>query len=34
LPTRGVRVHVLSTDAPSESWLPLLAGPRMARRLP
>jgi uncharacterized protein (DUF58 family) len=34
LPTRGVRVHVLSTDAPSESWLPLLAGPRMARRVP
>src|SRR3546814_10200026 len=22
LPPRGVRVHVLSSDAPSESWLP------------
>ena len=25
LPARGVRVHVLSTDAASESWLPLIA---------
>ena len=24
LPARGVRVHVLSSEAPSESWLPLL----------
>ena len=24
LPARGVRVHVLSTDAPSESWLPVV----------
>ena len=24
LPARGVRVHTLSSDAPSESWLPLL----------
>jgi len=24
LPARGVRVHMLSSDAPSESWLPLL----------
>jgi uncharacterized protein (DUF58 family) len=24
LPARGVRVHALSSDAPSESWLPLL----------
>jgi hypothetical protein len=30
LPPRGVRVHVLSTDAPSESWLPSFAGPRAA----
>src|SRR3546814_2363671 len=28
LPPRGVRVHVLSSDAPSESWLPSFAGPR------
>lgn len=28
LPARGVRVHALSTDAPSESWLPLLGQPR------
>jgi len=30
LPPRGVRVHVLSTDAPSESWLPSFAGPKAA----
>lgn len=30
LPARGVRVQVLSTDAPSESWLPLLGRPRAA----
>jgi hypothetical protein len=24
LPARGVRVHTLSSEAPSESWLPLL----------
>src|SRR3546814_18714579 len=30
LPTRGVRVHVLSSDSPSESWLPSSAGPRAA----
>jgi uncharacterized protein (DUF58 family) len=29
LPARGVRVHRLSSDAPSESWLPLL-GPMRA----
>ena len=29
LPARGVRVHMLSSDAPSESWLPLL-GPTRA----
>lgn len=28
LPARGVRVQVLSTEAPSESWLPLLGRPR------
>ena len=28
LPARGVRVHALSTDAPSESWLPLLGRAR------
>ena len=28
LPSRGVRVQALSTDAPSESWLPLLGRPR------
>jgi uncharacterized protein (DUF58 family) len=30
LPARGVRVQVLSTDAPSESWLPLLGRSRAA----
>ena len=30
LPTRGVRVQVLSSDAPSESWLPLLGRSRAA----
>lgn len=30
LPARGVRVQVLSTDAPSESWLSLLGRPRAA----
>ena len=30
LPVRGVRVQVLSTDAPSESWLPLLGRARAA----
>lgn len=30
LPARGVRVQMLSTDAPSESWLPLLGRPRAA----
>ena len=30
LPTRGVRVQVLSTEAPSESWLPLLGRSRAA----
>lgn len=30
LPARGVRVQVLSSDAPSESWLPLLGRPRAA----
>jgi uncharacterized protein (DUF58 family) len=30
LPTRGVRVHVLAPDAPSEAWVPALcAAPRM-----
>jgi uncharacterized protein (DUF58 family) len=28
LPARGVRVQALATDAPSESWLPLLGRPR------
>ena len=28
LPARGVRVQTLSSDAPSESWLPLLGRPR------
>lgn len=28
LPARGIRVQALSTDAPSESWLPLLGRPR------
>jgi uncharacterized protein (DUF58 family) len=28
LPSRGVRVQMLSTDAPSESWLPLLGRAR------
>lgn len=28
LPARGVRVHALSTQAPSESWLPLLGRAR------
>ncbi|WP_330969176.1 hypothetical protein [Lysobacter sp. A3-1-A15] len=28
LPSRGVRVQALSTEAPSESWLPLLGRPR------
>lgn len=30
LPARGVRVQVLSSDAPSESWLPLLGRARAA----
>ena len=30
LPARGVRVQVLSSEAPSESWLPLLGRPRAA----
>ena len=30
LPPRGVRVHVLSSDAPSDSWLPSFAAPRAA----
>ncbi len=30
LPARGVRVHVLSSEAPSESWLGSLARPRVA----
>ncbi|WP_242166032.1 DUF58 domain-containing protein [Lysobacter sp. M15] len=30
LPARGVRVQMLSTDAPSESWLPLLGRARAA----
>ena len=30
LPARGVRVQVLSSDAPSDSWLPGRAGPRAA----
>jgi len=30
LPARGIRVQVLSTDAPSESWLPLLGRSRAA----
>jgi uncharacterized protein (DUF58 family) len=30
LPARGVRVHVLSTDAPSDAWLALLGLPRAA----
>ncbi|HVI58696.1 MAG TPA: DUF58 domain-containing protein [Luteimonas sp.] len=30
LPARGVRVHLLSSEAPSESWLPAFAGPRAA----
>ena len=30
LPARGVRVQVLATDAPSESWLPLLGHSRAA----
>ncbi len=30
LPARGVRVQVLSSDASSESWLPLLGRPRAA----
>jgi uncharacterized protein (DUF58 family) len=30
LPARGVRVQVLSSDAPSESWLPLLGAVRAA----
>lgn len=28
LPARGIRVQALSTDAPSEAWLPLLGRPR------
>ncbi|TWI07944.1 uncharacterized protein DUF58 [Lysobacter ruishenii] len=28
LPSRGIRVHALSTDAPSDAWLPLLGRPR------
>lgn len=28
LPSRGVRVHALSTDAPSDSWLHVLGRPR------
>jgi hypothetical protein len=30
LPARGVRVQVLSSEAPSESWLPLLGRTRAA----
>jgi hypothetical protein len=30
LPVRGVRVQVLSSEAPSESWLPLLGRTRAA----
>lgn len=30
LPARGVRVQVLSSEAPSEAWLPLLGRPRAA----
>lgn len=30
LPARGVRVHLLSSEAPSESWLPVFASPRAA----
>jgi uncharacterized protein (DUF58 family) len=30
LPARGVRVQLLSSDAPSESWLPLLGSARAA----
>lgn len=30
LPARGVRVQVLSTDAPSESWLQIMGRPRTA----
>lgn len=30
LPARGVRVQVLSTDAPSDAWLPLFSTPRAA----
>jgi len=30
LPARGVRVQVLSSEAPSESWLPSFAGPKAA----
>ncbi len=30
LPARGVRVQLLSSDAPSESWLSAFAGPRVA----
>jgi len=30
LPARGVRVQMLSSEAPSESWLPLLGRPRAA----
>lgn len=30
LPARGVRVHVLSSEVPSESWLSSFAGPRAA----
>ncbi|HSR64325.1 MAG TPA: DUF58 domain-containing protein [Xanthomonadaceae bacterium] len=30
LPARGVRVQVLASDAPSESWLPLLGASRAA----
>lgn len=28
LPSRGIRVQALSTDAPSDAWLPLLGRPR------
>jgi uncharacterized protein (DUF58 family) len=30
LTARGVRVHVLSTEAPSDTWLPLFSAPRAA----
>jgi hypothetical protein len=30
LPARGVRVQLMSSDAPSESWLPLLGPARAA----